>query len=83
MLRNMIYVPRLPDERAEAHMTRCARLLRKCRANHKLPHGDATYFASYFSWCGHIAHITMRDPKGGNQHFVSAQKYGMASEPPE
>ena len=62
MLRKTIYVPRLPDESAETHMTRWARLLRNYRAKHKFPHGDETYFASYFS-CGHIAHITMRDPK--------------------
>ena len=27
------------------------------------PHGDETYFASYFSWCSHVARITVRDPK--------------------
>ena len=57
-----ICVPRLPDESAELHMTRWARLLRNCRAKHKFPHGDETYFASYFSWCGHIARIATRDP---------------------
>ena len=63
MLRKMIYVPRPLVESAETHMTRWARLLRNCRAKHKFPHGDETYFASYFSWCGHIARITTRDPK--------------------
>ena len=43
-------------------MTRWARLLRNCRAKHKFPHGDETYFASYFLWCGHIARIATRDP---------------------
>ena len=62
MLRKMNYVPRLPDESAETHMTRWARLLRNCRAKHKFPHGDATYFARYFSWWGHIARIATRDP---------------------
>ena len=59
----MIDVPSLPDESAETHVTRWARLLRNCRAKHNLPHGDEMYFASYFSWCGHIARITTRDPK--------------------
>ena len=59
----MIYVRRLPDESAETHMTRWARLLRNCRAKHKLQHGDESFFASYFSWCGRIARITTRDPK--------------------
>ena len=63
ILKRMIYVPRLPDENAGTHMTRWARLLRTCRAKHKLPHGDEVHFASFFSWCGHIARITMRDPK--------------------
>ena len=63
MLRKMIYVPRLPDESEETHMTRWARLLRNCSAKYKLPRGDETYFGSYFSWCGHIARITTRDPK--------------------
>ena len=62
-LRKMLYVPRLPAESAETHMTRWARLLRNRRAEHKLPHGDETYFANYFSWCGHIARITTRDLK--------------------
>ena len=61
MMRKMIYVPRLRGE--ETHMTRWARLLRNCRAKHKLPHGDEIYFASYFSRCGHIARIMTRDPK--------------------
>ena len=63
MLRKMIYVPRLPDESAESHMMRWARLLRNCRAKHKFPHGDEKYFASYFSWCGHTARFATRDPK--------------------
>ena len=63
MLRRMIYVPRLPDDSAETPMTRWARLLRNCRKKHKILHGDETYFASYFSWCGHIARITTRDPR--------------------
>ena len=37
MLRKMMYVPRLPDESAESHMTRWARLLRNCRANTHVP----------------------------------------------
>ena len=63
MLRKMIYVPRRPEESAESHMTRWARPLRNCRAKHKFPHGDETYFASYFSWCGHVARVTTRDPR--------------------
>ena len=76
MLRKMIYVPRLPDESAEAHMTRWARLLCNVRAKHKLQHGDEIYFASYFSWCGHNARITTRDPR-------RETKYDAASDPEE
>ena len=63
MLRKMIHVPRRPEDSAESHMTRWARLLRYCRAKYKFPHSDETYFASNFSWCGHIARITTRDSK--------------------
>ena len=42
MLGKMIYVPRLPGESAETHMTRWARLLRNCRAKHNFQHGDET-----------------------------------------
>ena len=63
MLRKMICVPRLPDESAETHMTRWAILLRNCRAKHKFPRGDETYFASYFSWCGHVALLSKADPQ--------------------
>ena len=78
MLRKMIYVPRLPDESAETHMTRWARLLRNCRAKHKLQHGNEIYFACNFSWCGHIARITRSEK--GNKQFIFAQKYDVASE---
>ena len=30
---------------------------------HKILHGDETYFASYFSWCGNVARLTKADPK--------------------
>ena len=60
MLRKMIYVPRFSEEGAESHMIRWSRLTRNCRTKHTLPHGDETYFAQYFSWCGHIARITSR-----------------------
>ena len=73
-------MPRLLDESAETHMTRWARLLRNCRAKHKLPLGDEMYFASYFSWCGHTALITTRDPKRETSKFFFAQKYDVASE---
>ena len=62
MLRKVICVPRCPEEFSESHMVRWSRLLRNCRATHKFLHGDETYFAQYFSWCGHIARITTRDP---------------------
>ena len=60
MLRKMI--PRCPEESAESHMFRWSRLLRNCRAKHKLLHGDETYFAQYFSGCDQIARITTGDP---------------------
>ena len=77
MLRKMIYAPRLLDESEETRKTRWARLLRM--AEHKFPHGDETYFASCFSWCGHIAHITMRDPKRETSILFLHKNYGMAS----
>ena len=79
MMRKMVHVPRLPDESAETHMTRRARLLRNCRAKHKLRYGDEIFFASYFSWCGHIARITTRDPKRETSN-IFARKYDVASE---
>ena len=27
------------------------------------------YFASYFSWCGHVARVTKVDPKRNESHF--------------
>ena len=63
MLRKMICAPRLLDEVQKKHMTRLARLLLNCRAKHKFPPGDETYFASNFSCCRHMARITTRDPK--------------------
>ena len=62
MLRKMVYVPRSLEESAESHMTRWLRLLRNCRMKFKIMHGDETYFAQYFSWCGHIARLATRDP---------------------
>ena len=62
LLRKMIYVPRSFEESTELHMTRWSRLLRNCRTKHKIMHGDETYFAHYFSWCGHIARLATRDP---------------------
>ena len=61
MLRTIIYLPRCPEKSAESHMVLWSRLIRNCRAKHKVLHGDVTYFARYFSWCGHIARITTRD----------------------
>ena len=62
MLRKMIYVARSDEESAESHMTRWARLIPNCRCKHKLLHADETYFAQYFSWCGHVARISTRYP---------------------
>ena len=63
MLRRMVFVPRLPTETAEAHMTRWSKLLHNCRAKHKILHRDEVYFASCFSWCGHVARVTTMDPQ--------------------
>ena len=56
----MTCVPRSPTETAEAHMIRWSRLLHNCRAKHKLLRGDELKFASYFSWCGHVARVTKK-----------------------
>ena len=37
MLKKMMYVPRLPVENEEKHMTRCRRLLRNCWAKTQIP----------------------------------------------
>ena len=58
----MIYVAWGDEESTESFLIRWARLLRNCRCKHKLLHADETYFARYFSWCGHIARISTRDP---------------------
>ena len=81
LLRNMICVPRLPEESAETHMTRWTRLLRNCKAKHKFPHGDETYFAGYFFVVR--SYFTYHDDRSedGNKQIVPALKYGMASEP--
>ena len=57
----LIHVPRRP-KKMQSHVCRWARLPRNCRAKHKLPQGDETYFASYFSWCGHVAWMAVTDP---------------------
>ena len=63
MLRRMICVPRHTIETPEAHMIRWSKLPHNCRRKHKILHGDETYFASYFSWCGHVARLTKVDPQ--------------------
>ena len=43
----------------------------KRESKHKLPHGDETYFARYFLWCGHVARMTVIDPmRETNRLFV-------------
>ena len=41
--------------------------MRNSRTKHKLPHGHETYFASYFSWCGHCTDHDERSEKGIKQ----------------
>ena len=41
---------------AASHTMRWAPL-RNCRSKRKILHGDETYFASYFAWCGHVARM--------------------------
>ena len=62
MLRRMIFVPGSATETPGTHMIRWSKLLHNCRAKHKISHGDEMYFASYFSWCGHVARLTKVDP---------------------
>ena len=50
-------------ETPEAHMILWSKLLHKCRAKHKILHGDEMNFASHFSWCGHVARLTKADPQ--------------------
>ena len=79
MLRKMINVPRLPDESAETHMARWARLLRNSRGKHKFLHGDETSFASSFSWCGHVAPNVMdiaSECGGGSRQWFNVLKIG-------
>ena len=71
MLRRMIYVPRKPTETPEAHMTRWSKLLHNCRKKHKIFHGDEMYFASYLSWCGHVARLTTADPLRETRRIVT------------
>ena len=79
MLRKMIYVPRCPEESSESHMARWSRLLRHCRSKHKILHGDETYFAQYFSWCGHIARLVTRDPARETSNMF-LKKHDVASQ---
>ena len=37
-------------------------------------------FASYFSWCGHIARIATRDPKRETNDTSAAQKHCLVAE---
>ena len=46
---------------------------------HKILHGDEMYFASYFSWCGHVARLTTADPQRETSQIFNL-KYGMAAE---
>ena len=52
-----------PTETLEARMIRWSKLLHNCRRKHKILHYDEMYFASYFSWCGHVARLTKADPQ--------------------
>ena len=63
MLRRMMYVPWCSTETPEVHMIRWSKLLHNCRRKYKILHGDEMYFASYFSWCGHVARLTKADPQ--------------------
>ena len=44
-------------------MIRWSKLLHNCRTKHKILHVDGMYFASYFSWCGHVARLEITDPQ--------------------
>ena len=44
-------------------MIRWSQLLQNSRRKHQILHGDEMYFASYFSWCGHVARLTKADPQ--------------------
>ena len=62
MLRKMIYVPRRPDESAESHMTRWARLLRNCRATYKFLHRQILLVV-----CAHCKNHDERSDEGNKQ----------------
>ena len=51
------------DKMLRRMMIRWSKLLHNCRAKDKILHGDEMYFASYFSWCGHVARLTKMDPQ--------------------
>ena len=81
MLRKMMYVPRSLEESAESHMTRWSRLLRNCRTKYKIMHGDETYVAQYFSWCGHNARMAKRDPaRETSKMFLEQKKHDVAAQ---
>ena len=79
MLRRMIYVPRHTTETPEEHMILWSKLLHICRRKHKNLHDDEMYFASYFSWCGHVTRLTKADTQRETSRIFT-QKKGMVAE---
>ena len=47
----------------EAHMIRWLKTAAQLSGKHNILHGDEMQFASYFSWCGHVALLTKADPQ--------------------
>ena len=74
MLGRMIYVPRSRTETPEAHLIRWSKLLHNCRAKLKILHGDEMYFASYFSWCAHVAQLSKVDPQRVTSRIYTLKK---------
>ena len=62
MLR-MIYVPRYSHGNTGRTQDSVVQTTASLPEKHKILHYDETYFASYFSWCGHVARLTKADPK--------------------
>ena len=82
-LRRMTYVPRYPTEIPEEHMTRWSKLPHNCRKKPKILNGDETQFASYFSWCGHVARLRKADPKRETSQIFMLKNLGVAAQSEE
>ena len=70
-------------DNAESHIVHWTRFPRTCKAKRTFLHGDETCFASHFSWCGHVARMTVIDSMRETSRLCMHKKHGVAAESEE